>query len=84
MHFPHFEYDRMMTPHTILYDQCNSGYCCGMPRPSQLLHMQCTAKSNFTHNIRTTRQPTHVLVTRGIYMCVLAVGANMWTEPLHA
>ncbi|GIL49409.1 hypothetical protein Vafri_5746 [Volvox africanus] len=37
-----------------------------------------TAKSNFTHNMRTTRQPTHVLVTQGIYRYVRHPGYLGW------
>ncbi|GIL73682.1 hypothetical protein Vretimale_5431 [Volvox reticuliferus] len=37
-----------------------------------------TAKSNFTHNMRTTRQPTHVLVMRGIYRYIRHPGYLGW------
>ncbi|KAF6254126.1 Isoprenylcysteine carboxyl methyltransferase family-domain-containing protein [Scenedesmus sp. NREL 46B-D3] len=37
-----------------------------------------TAASNFTHDIRRTRQPGHVLVTRGIYRCVRHPGYMGW------
>ncbi|GLC57133.1 hypothetical protein PLESTB_001187000 [Pleodorina starrii] len=37
-----------------------------------------TAQSNFTHNIRTTQDPTHVLVTRGIYRYIRHPGYLGW------
>ncbi|EFJ42306.1 hypothetical protein VOLCADRAFT_77213 [Volvox carteri f. nagariensis] len=37
-----------------------------------------TARSNFTHNIRTKRHPTHVLVTRGIYRFIRHPGYLGW------
>ncbi|GLI61229.1 hypothetical protein VaNZ11_003529, partial [Volvox africanus] len=37
-----------------------------------------TAKSNFTHNMRTARQPKHVLITRGIYGYVRHPGYLGW------
>lgn len=41
--------------------------------------MQLTARTNFTHTIRTSRDPSHQLITHGIYRC----GTCMYTAVVH-